>query len=322
MTVRYCVTIDTEEEWDWDSGWPTSIPAIENIRHLQTFQDVCSKYEAATTYFVNRAVLDSPVIDDVIRDFQDREHCEMGMHIHPWNTPPISNQAVTAEESFIANLPDDVANQKLQHVYDHLISAGITPTSFRGGRYSCGPNTQKFLRNNGFIADASPVPFTQWDSPGSPDFASRDGRPVRIDDNDLPPLWELPLTLGFTRNPQRLYAKLFQTIRQSPLRHLRLIGLAERLGIVRRVWLNFEDPMGDNMLPYLQQLRKERPFYVCFTLHSSSLLPGGNLYVPTNDDVQRLLKRTADSLSILQQWEDFQPATISQIAKDLEGQFA
>jgi hypothetical protein len=61
METRYAVTIDTEEEWDWDSGWPTGRPSVANIGRLPRFQEVCSHLGAATTYFANLAVLDDPV---------------------------------------------------------------------------------------------------------------------------------------------------------------------------------------------------------------------------------------------------------------------
>ena len=324
MPIRYCVTIDTEEEWDWDAGWPTTPVQVRNIERLPEFQDVCSSYNAAATYFVNHAVFESPVSAEIISSLAQRDRVEVGMHIHPWNTPPMVDGPVKPSESFVANLDNDLAYAKLKNVYDRLVAHGIKPTSFRGGRYSSGGVVHQFLRDHGFVADASVVPYTTWSDDGAPDYRNRDYVPTRLQSNGDPALWEIPLTLGFTRGPQRMWAKVFQTIQTTPLRHARLIGIAERLGIVRRVWLNFEDDLGLNPRPYLERLRKLRPEYVCFTLHSSSLLPGGNGengYTRTEEDCKQLLRRTAESLSMLEQWNEFQPATITDIAQHLERNF-
>jgi hypothetical protein len=324
MAIRYCVTIDTEEEWDWNAGWPTTSAQARNIERLPEFQDVCSKYNAATTYFVNHAVVESPTSAKIVTDLSKRDSVEVGMHIHPWNTPPMADGPVKASESFVANLDDNLAWAKLKTVYDTLGEHGIKPTSFRGGRYSSGGIVHRFLREHGFIADASVVPYTTWDDDGAPDYTDRVYQPQRLQSNGEPPLWEIPLTLGFTRGPQNLWAKIFRTIETTPLRHARLIGIAERLGIVRRVWLNFEDDMGLNPQRYLERLRKIQPEYVCFTLHSSSLLPGGNGpkgYTRSEEDCQNLLRRTTESLKMLEQWAEFEPATITEIAQHLERNF-
>lgn len=318
MTIYYCVTIDTEEEWDWDAGWPTETPSADNIAYLPEFQDICTRHGAASTYFVNHAVFQEPTAEATLKDFASRERVEIGMHIHPWNTPPMAPEPPQARDSFVANLDDDLAYAKLQTVYDRLQQIGVSPTSFRGGRYSSGGTVHKFLRDRGFIADASVVPFTTWDVDGAPDYTDRGQLPVRLQSEGEPPLWELPLSLGFTRNPQRFWANVFRAIETTPLRHLRMIGIAERLNLVKRSWLNFEADLGYEPEPFLQKVRELDLPYVCFTLHSSSLLSGGNIYTRSQEDRDQMMKRTAETLQLLEQWDDFQPATISQIAQHLE----
>ena len=58
--TRFCVTVDTEEEWDWASGYPTARPTVANIARLPAFQTVCERHAAAVVYFVNHAVLSDP----------------------------------------------------------------------------------------------------------------------------------------------------------------------------------------------------------------------------------------------------------------------
>jgi hypothetical protein len=53
--IPFVVTVDTEEEWDWASGYPTGPTHTTNIRRLPAFHDVCEKFGAAVTFFVNHA---------------------------------------------------------------------------------------------------------------------------------------------------------------------------------------------------------------------------------------------------------------------------
>jgi hypothetical protein len=321
MKTLFAVTVDTEEEWDWGSGWPTTRPSVANIQRLPRFQDLCARLGAATTYFTDLAVLEDPEARGILLDLAGRDGVEVGMHIHPWNTPPLVGEGpVRARATFLHNLSRDLAIAKLIRVYECFLGHGLRPTSFRGGRYSSGPICQEFLRDRGFLVDASVVPYTTWKDDGAPDFRSRGPEPVRLPprhDGDRP-LWELPLTLGFTRPPAHLWRRAFELVEGSWLSKLRPIGIADRLGLVSRVWLNFENPAGEKMLPYLERLRRERPPFICFTLHSSSLMAGGSPYTRTRSDEDRLFGRLEEVLGTLAAWDEFQPATVTEIAEMLE----
>jgi hypothetical protein len=321
MPTLFALTVDTEEEWDWDSGWPTTRPSVANIRRLPRLQELCARLGVATTYFANWAVLDDPEARAILLDLAARDGVEVGMHIHPWNTPPlVGGGPVRARDTFLHNLPRDLALAKLARLYERFLEHGLRPTSFRGGRYSSGATCQGFLRDRGFRADASVVPYTTWADDGAPDFRARGPEPIRLPprhDGD-PPLWELPLTLGFTRRPAQLWRRGFELVEGTWLRKLRPIGIADRLGVVRRVWLNFEDPAGQRMLPFLGRLRRERPPFICFTLHSSSLLAGGSPYTRTRSDEDRLLGRIEATFATLADRPEFRPATVTEIAVNLE----
>jgi hypothetical protein len=320
MATLFTVTVDTEEEWDWSSGWPTKDFTVANIRSLPRFQEVCNRHAVAPTYFVNYAVLKDAHACSIVLDVARNPRVEIGMHIHPWNTPPLPAEPVRARESFLHNLPQEQILDKLNAVYNLFLEKGLKPTSFRGGRYSTNDTVSRFLKDRGFVADASALPYTSWADDGAPDHRKRDLYPVRRNDNGEGErsLWEIPLTLAFTRRPFALWARLFRAVEGSPLRHLRLIGIAGRLGLVRKVWLNFEDPMGRKMLPFLKKLRRMKLPCVCFTFHSSSLMAGGNGYTRTAAERERLFAGIDNILSILAGWDDFQPATVSEVAAHLE----
>src|SRR5437868_5336274 len=88
--THYLVTIDTEEEWDWSAGWPTGQPSVTNIRALPKFQRLCSDYGIRPTYFTDLAVLSDEVARQTLLEVSACPGVEIGMHIHPWNTPPLA----------------------------------------------------------------------------------------------------------------------------------------------------------------------------------------------------------------------------------------
>ncbi len=105
--TRYAITVDTEEEWDWNSGWPTQAASVENIRELPRFQEICDRFQASVTYFTNYPVIQNAGSREIVRQLASNPGVEIGMHIHPWNTPPLDESTCPrppAKRS-LANLP-------------------------------------------------------------------------------------------------------------------------------------------------------------------------------------------------------------------------
>jgi hypothetical protein len=317
------MTVDTEEEWDWKAGWPTAPLSVTNIRRLPRFQELCDRYRVAPTYFTNQAVLDDAEARAVIQALARSGRAEIGMHIHPWNTPPLEGKGpVQARDTFLHNLPPGLILRKLSSVYESFAKSGLRPTSFRGGRYSSGDVAHTFLRDHGFLADASILPYMTWADDGAPDYRAVGLEPVRPPPRapSDTPFWLIPLTLGFTRRPFAFWQECYQRVEATWLRKLHLIGLAERLGLVRKVWLNFEDPLGRGMLPFLRRLRTSALPCVCCTVHSSSLVAGVGPYTRTRADEDRLFAQMEEVFAMVASWPDWQSATVSEVARKLEEQ--
>jgi hypothetical protein len=230
-------------------------------------------------------------------------------------------RAVIVDESFVANLPDDLAHAKLEAVYEQFVRHGQRPKSFRGGRYSSGGAVHTFLREKQFLADASVVPYTTWLDHGAPTIGTGTCLPC-VSLHWRPHTGRCGRSrsrMGFSRRPFQFWQRTFEAIENSRLRHLRLIGIADRLNLIRRMWLNFEDQLGGHTLPFLHMLRRLHLPCICFTVHSSSLEVGANgCYTRTEFERQQLLQRVEQSLRLVAQWSEFVPATVSRIAERLE----
>ena len=314
------MTVDTEEEWDWEGPFPVEGCRVDNVTRLGRFQTVCSTYGIATTYFVNYTVIADPRARDVLLELQSAGGAELGMHIHPWNTPPLEpGRVVTSRESFLHTYPDPMIRRKLDASFDAFRRTGVTPTSFRGGRYSSSVSIQRWLIDHGFVADCSVVPYTRGRDVGSPDYLDRDLFPVRLQPpGALQPLWEIPLTVGFTRRPFELWARAFDRIERSRLASLRLIGLAHRLSLVRRLWLNFDMPHSDGWLDLIRELMDSGVPSVTITVHSTSLVAGMNPYTRTTDDERRLYARIERFFGELARVPGLSFCTASDAARALE----
>ena len=126
------------------------------------------------------------------------------------------------------------------------------------------------------------------------------------------------MSLAFTHRPFSLWRDWYELVENSWLGKLRLIGICERLGIVRKVWLNFESPLGEHMQAFLNQLQRLAVQTACFTLHSSSLLPGGNSFTRNEADAARVFARLEAVFQFLSGNAAFRPATVSEVARQLE----
>jgi len=320
--MKIAITIDTEEGWKWDDGFPVREYDIENILHLDRFHDLCQRYGLSTTYFTNHAVFADPKSAAVMASLATTGCTEIGMHLHPWITPPSASDDNSSHASFLENLPSKLATEKLAATYRLMREQGFQPTSFRGGRYSTGETTQRFLLEHGFVADASVCPFSTWEDPGAPDYRDTDERPQRISDpavsDQQTGLWSIPLTRVFSRRPFTTWNRCFKFIENTPLTHARLIGIMEKAGIVQKIWLNFEsEPLAPMQWLIRNATRLNLP-YLCFTIHSSSLSTGLNPYSQKPEQVEKIFYNIEQTFKLLITLEKFEPATISEIAHFLE----
>ena len=323
--VYVMTTVDTEEEWDWSGPYPVARTSVANVAGLDRFQSLCERHGMHATYFTNHAVMADARGRETMQSLAARPGVEVGMHIHPWNTPPIERtEGVTSRDTYLHNAPPEVVDAKLEAAWGALVDAGLRPTSFRGGRYSSGGRIHDFLRRRRFVADCSVVPYTGWAEDGAPDYRHRDVMPVRLaprEPGELA-LWELPLSLGYSRRPFATWAKVFERIETTALRRLRLIGIAERLGIVRRVWLNFEIGDRSDWTPFLSLLQSMGVPCVTLTVHSSSLVAGPGPYTRSADDERRIFEQIDHVFATLRRLPGFEPATASRVATALESRHA
>ena len=169
------------------------------------------------------------------------------------------------------------------------------------------------------MADASVLPFTTWTDDGAPDFRDRIPTPARRV-TPAGAVWELPLTFGYTRRPFAKWHGILTAAGRGVWKPLRAVGIMDRLGVVRKAWLNLENPAYPDPAAFVPVVAAEGLPFACFTLHSSSLMPGGSAYCRTAADVERVLATTDAALAAAAKQPTFRPATVTTTATELEAE--
>ena len=291
------VTIDTEEEGLW-SGNYSAETTVDNISAVPPFQSLCDQFSIRPTYLITSPVVESSDAVEILRSIQDTGRCEIGTHVHPWNSPPIVDTESGPRDSYLCNLPADIQHAKLEQLTDQIESSfGSRPVSFRAGRYGIGATAMRSLRKLGYCVDSSVLPRVDYRSQNGPDFRAATCRPYFPADSDIlsngsdESLLEIPVTVGFTHRHFELADRLRRGAARTPWRQMRAVGILDRTGIATKVKLSPEQATLAQMKQLSTAVINRGVQVLVLMFHSSSLLPGCSPYVKTEQDLDRFLER-------------------------------
>lgn len=318
------VSIDTEED-NWNrSRDNVSVENILEIRRLAPFLDGLG---VRPTYFTTYQVAIEPRAAQVLRDACDDGTAEIGAHLHPWNTPPLT-EAFVPRNSMTRNLSPALQLAKVQQLTGTLEDVfGIRPRSFRAGRYGLGPETVSALMCCGYDVDSSVSPFMNLQSMDEgPNFVGAPldvyrlgwgGDPRRP--NPRGELVEVPLSYGFSRTPFAFWDPTRRLLERAPFRWLHLAGLAQRVGIVKRLALCPELATVEEMLILSQRLLEQGVRHLHISWHSPTLRPGLSPFARTTEDVARLYASLETYFHGLSRLTTVKFATVTEAAALLSG---
>jgi len=209
----------------------------------------------------------------------EQKTADIGVHLHPWVNPPFDEQ-VNGYNSFAGNLPKELEEKKLVALRDAIgDKIGITPTTYRAGRYGIGPHTTALLRKHGFVMDSSIRSRFDYSGEGGPDFLAVGSEPFWWDDDRG--LLEVPLTTvysGLLRKQAGLAAGIMN---QSPL----INALFSRSKMLERIPLTPEGISARETKEAIDVALDDDLQLLVFSFHSPSLSPGHTPYVRTEADL-------------------------------------
>lgn len=325
MPPRLILTVDVEEDMP---GWAITDPiSVSNVAALPRLARVCAELGVPPTYLCTYPVATQPESAAILRELHERGGCEIGTHLHAWNTPPFESVPGRAGDErghtyYQFELGPKRFRAKLE-VLHAAVSAltGEAPRTFRAGRFGIDAATLRELIGMGYEVDTSVTPLDEHRADRGPDFRSAPQHPYRPARDDVRregdlAIVEIPVSVGLTR---RLPAAL-----QSAYVHIpkitRMRGLLSRdyLGLVDFAWLY--PPRFD-----LQLMARTASTLVAsgipilnVFLHSSELVPGKSGRVLTSADVERVFERLSGILRYCIEEFDAEPCTLSEAGRALQ----
>jgi len=303
---RFLISVDTEEEFDWDAPFQRSDHTTVTVPKLQEFQDFIENHGVKPVYFVDYAIIEDDTAVAFLRTVADQQTAAIGVHLHPWVNPPFDEQ-VNVHNSFAGNLPKELEEKKLVELRNAIRDKiGVTPTIFRAGRYGIGPHTTELLIKHGFVLDSSIRPGFDYSGQGGPDFLAAGSQPYWWNGDEK--LLEVPLTTvysGLLRKQANLVAGIMN---KSPL----VNALFSRSKMLERIPLTPEGISARETKEAIDVALDDDLQLLVFSFHSPSLSPGHTPYVRTEDDLEGFYDWWRDVLEYLET-RNVKPIDIEQL---------
>ncbi|WP_271438986.1 polysaccharide deacetylase family protein [Pontixanthobacter luteolus] len=279
---RSLLTVDTEEEFDWEGPFSPSGHGLDHVPRLAKFQQFCEGIGVCPVYLVDWPVATSEVAMDILRAPLQAGKAEIGIQLHPWVNPPFEEE-VNTFNSFAGNLPPDLEERKFFKLRDEIQkNFGCAPQIYRAGRYGLGPSSAKILKKAGVAIDSSVRANFDYSAGGGPNYRDHPLEPYWVDSEHQ--LLELPLTTVFWGMLRKQGRALYPALSRLG----KVNGIASRLGMLERIALTPEGVSADEALRGIDIAIDDQLPVLVLSFHSPSLVPGHTPYVRTEDDLDEL----------------------------------
>lgn len=286
----YLVTVDTEEDFDWNAPFSRTGYRLDSVKALDAAQHFFRSRQVRPIYLADWPVVHDPAARERLLAAAEGGGAEIGAQLHPWVTPPHTEE-VSRSNSFAGNLPPELEAAKLAAL-THAITKyfGHSPRIYRAGRYGVGPATHAALRQLGYDFDTSVRSGFDYRAAGGPDFRAMPPWPWRVgggvggdDGGDDGELIELPLSTIFTGGMGRLGRRLYHPLaRASPW----LLGPLARTRLLERTALTPEGVPAARACAAIDAAAALGLPVLTLSFHSPSLSPGNTPYVRSNLDLR------------------------------------
>ena len=315
--VLFILTVDTEEEWQWDDEFPQDNCSVKNVEKLPEFQRFCESLGIRPTYFVDYAVANDQHGSVILKEFAEKRVAEIGAHLHPWCNPPYFGKTTEAE-SHVINLPFEQVEQKLDALNAVLVNKlGVKPVSFRSGRWGINAKTLRLLASRGYSVDSSVYPFYKnefFSCLGAPETPYWPSFNNALSHGEQRLLMEIPVTAGFNVKNFKRANSIHSTLSKRPFSLFKPVGILWHTNLLKKVYLSPELSDSHSMKSLVDTcLSKDFPVIHMY-LHSSSLIDGATGLLDATDAYQLICSRIQSLLQHLDNKANITFCTISEAA--------
>lgn len=272
----FIITIDTEGDnlWNYHKG---DIVTTENAQFIPRFQELCNKYGFIPVWLTNYEMIMSDDYVSYIKKIAENKQCEIGIHIHAWNNPPIYDlNGNYSGTPYLIEYPKDIMRAKFKATYDLIEERiGICAKSHRSGRWAMDSKYFEILEEFGILADCSYTPLVSWaNNVGETIAGGSDYSKVPNNTHSIGNIIEVPVTI---RNMSRF------NFRGSLKQNIR------KLISGNQVWLRPAINSTDDMMQLIDRVSDENDTdYLEFMMHSSELMPGGSPYFRDDKAIDKM----------------------------------
>jgi hypothetical protein len=283
------MVVDTEEEFDWHAPFSRASTGVTAIAALENLHGVVDRHAVRPMYVIDYPVATKVEAYSVIRGIVESGRGQVGAHLHPWVTPPFTED-VSGPNSFACNLGPALEETKLRHLVESIeANVGVAPKTYKAGRYGLGRTTVRILQRLGFDVDVSINPLMDYRSSSGPSFEAFDSRPFRFGTERR--VLEVPCTVGFAGFARRAGQPLHRAAESGILKRLKATGILSRSGALNKIMLSPETSTLDEMKAVTHALLADGVRTFTMTLHSPSVAVGHTPYVRTAAELRDFLGR-------------------------------
>jgi hypothetical protein len=279
---RFLVTVDTEEEFDWDQPLTRDKHGTQHVARMARFQQFCETEGVVPLYLVDWPIAQSREAAELLRAPLAAGRAEIGVQLHPWVNPPFEEE-VTPHNSFAGNLPHALEEAKFAALRDAIEdNFAVAPLIYRAGRYGTGPHTATMLAEHGLAIDTSVRAQFDYRGGEGPNYRHHPLVPYWLDEERT--LLELPLTTVFWGMLRRQGHWIYPALWRTP----RLRGALAHTGLLERIPLTPEGVSVDEAIRGIDIALDDHLPVLVFSFHSPSLGAGHTPYVRDVDDLEAL----------------------------------
>ncbi len=307
---RTLLTVDTEEDFDWNAPFSATGYGLDHVMRLRKFQEFCEGIGVSPVYLVDWPIVMSEIAVEMLGDAVKRGKAEVGIQLHPWVNPP-KTEEVNAFNSYAGNLPHELERDKFMRLRAEIEERfATTPMVYRAGRYGLGPRSAGMLKDAGVAIDTSVRSLFDYSAGHGPDYSGHPLWPYWVDQERT--LLELPVTSVYWGMLRKQGAAIQRLSRKIP----QLGGLMSRLSLLERIALTPEGVTAEEALRGIDIAVDDGLPVLVLSFHSPSLEPGHTPYVRSEDDLDALYEwfrrvfAYCDTLSV-------KPTTIAEIMKSV-----
>ena len=310
--MKLVISIDVEEEGLFFGHYPRTPPGVTNVAELERLAFIPREFGLPLTLLVTYQVARDPAACRVLTRWRERHGAEIGVHLHPWNTPPFLDLP-EPEPVPSARLPQELLRDKFARLLEPIrTNLEVAPRSFRMGRFDAGPQVWKLLPEFGLTVDSSVAPLTPKGAEAGYFLAPADPFGLTFGGNELleVPVNMVPVLAGTPELIMRLAAVLPPTWGRRLRNSFRYVGAVG----VQPAWY----PLASMQLAARLHRRRGGQVLTMF-FHSSELKPGASRLFPTEAAVQQFVGKIRTFLTWLRRTGPVEGVTLAELGHDGPG---